>query len=354
MQISTNKLTTVLKHFLFWLVIFMYHVVIANLNYFSGGYKEILEVFLFKTLLQIILAYTTLQVLMPYFTKKKWREFLLFSLALLFLMCIGYQVFRMYYLEVTYPKSYSSFLLENPNMTLSERVFNFKDLILWSVFFLQPTFLLLIHRFYLDQQKLLKINEQKTATELSMLKNQLNPHFLFNTLNNLYSLTIKKSEKAPKIIEKLSDILDYILYRSSDKFVDLQKEIGLIDNYLLLEKIRYGNRVEISFQEKISNDVKIAPLLLLTFIENAFKHGVSQELNKANVTISIIANNKLIHFYIKNTKANEKIKENTSDVNGIGIKNVEKQLELLYDDNYNLEIENTPSFFIVDLKLKAV
>ena len=353
MTIINSKITTIAKHALFWIIIFIFDVGVLDSNYFSGGYKEIMDGYLFKTILQIILAYTILNFLMPYFTKKKWISFSLFTAAFLFITHTIYQLYRIHYLEVTYPDSYVGFLKNNPNTSVIERILDLRYFVGISMFYLQPTFFLLIHKFYMNQQKLLKVNEQKKVNELAMLKHQLNPHFLFNTLNNLYSLTISKSETAPKIIEKLSDILDYVLYRSSDKFVPLQKEIKLIEDYLLLEKIRYGNRVEINFEQKISNDVKIAPLLFLTFIENAFKHGVVQELDKATIRIIIQTNNNSINFYIKNTKPKQETSSDINSTNGIGIKNVEKQLELLYGNDYSFELLSSQHCFEVNLNLEA-
>ena len=121
---------------------------------------------------------------------------------------------------------------------------------------------------------------------------------MFNTLNNLYTLSIEKSDKVPGIIEKLSDILDYILYGSDKKFVPIQKEIELIENYLALEQIRYEDRVLISFKNSINESSKIAPLLLLTFVENAFKHGVSQELEIATLKISLSSDKDTILFHV--------------------------------------------------------
>ena len=346
-----NKNTrTILSHILFWLAIFFYHVIIANLNYFSGGYNEIFKVFIFKTAVQILLAYTVLWFFSAYFSTKKWLLF--FSVIVLLLIAyVLYHLFRIYYLEPSYPDSYTDFNKNNPNITFVERLTNVKDFVSRSVFFLQPIFLLSIHKFYVKQQKILKINEQKKSNELEMLKHQLNPHFLFNTLNNLYSFAISKSEKTPEIIAKLSDILDYVLYRTKDTYVNLKNEITLIENYLSLEKIRYGNRVAISFEKKQIEDTKIAPLLLLMFIENAFKHGVSQELNVAKVSIVIGANQESITFHIQNTKSNKEVRKETTD--GIGIKNVEKQLELLYKDKYNLKIEEDKKTYTVNLNLKT-
>jgi LytS/YehU family sensor histidine kinase len=209
----------------------------------------------------------------------------------------------MYFYEPKYVDFYSDIAKKYAKYSFSKRLFNFSVFFSKSIKFLTPTALLLMFQFYKNQQNYLKLNEQKKIAELTALKNQLNPHFLFNTLNNLYALAIKKSDQAPEVIEKLSDILDYMLYRCNSKFVPIQKEIELIENYIALEKIRYGNRVQISFKNNSTEDSKIAPLLLLTFIENAFKHGVSQELKEAFISIVISSDKNHIIFNIENSKS---------------------------------------------------
>jgi LytS/YehU family sensor histidine kinase len=213
---------------------------------------------------------------------------------------------------------------------------------------LTPTILLVIAKFYKEKQTYLQLNEQKKSTELSVLKHQLNPHFLFNTLNSLYALSINKSDEAPEVIAKLSEMLDYMLYGCNDKYVSLKKEIELIENYLALEKVRYDERVAISFNKNVEPDVRIAPLILLTFIENAFKHGVSQELKKAYIHIKISIEETFIQFDITNSIAKNRAyaKKET-----IGLTNVKKQLELLYLDNYSLDLKEETNCFNVRLKL---
>ena len=179
----------------------------------------------------------------------------------------------------------------------------------------------------------------------------MNPHFLFNNLNNLYALSVEKSDKAPEVIKKLSDILDYILYGSDQKFVPIQKEIELIENYLALEHVRYEDRVIISFKNSITENCKIAPLLLLTFIENSFKHGVSLELKTAMVKIDLSNDNENIIFKIFNTKPLSNI-EKPIEKKAIGLTNVEQQLNLLYPNTHHLNIEETEESFSVTLKLK--
>jgi LytS/YehU family sensor histidine kinase len=207
-------------------------------------------------------------------------------------------------------------------------------------------------RFYKNQQKYLKLNEQKKIAELTALRNQLNPHFLFNTLNNLYALALDKSEKTPEVIERLSDILDYILFRCKENYVPVQKEMALVENYLSLERIRYGNRVVVRFKHNVDAGIKIAPLLLLTFVENAFKHGVSQELKTAKINISLTSDNTDVLFSIHNSKPNNCIGKNPENEEPLGLKNVKHQLELLYPNSHELKIKEQEDSYEVLLRLK--
>ena len=208
-------------------------------------------------------------------------------------------------------------------------------------------------RFYKNQQKFLKLNEQKKIAELTALRNQLNPHFLFNTLNNLYALALEKSNKTPDVIERLSDILDYILYRCKENYVPVQKEIELIENYLSLEKIRYGSRVAVTFDHQIDSDVKISPLLLLlTLVENAFKHGVAQELKKAEINISMTTDEKDIFFSIYNSKASSSVGGKSENEESLGLNNVKQQLELLYPSSHDLRISDKEDCYEVTLRLE--
>ena len=258
---------------------------------------------------------------------------------------------NMYFYEPKYIQFYNDTAKEYADKSYFERLSYFSVFLNKTIKFLTPTALLLMARFYTNQQFYLKLNEQKKTAELTALRHQLNPHFLFNTLNNLYDLALKKSDQTPEVIEKLSDILDYMLYRCNDTFVSLQKEIELLENYISLEKIRYGKRVLVSFEKEIHQDIKIAPLLLLTFIENAFKHGASQELKEAFITIKISLKGNQIVFIIENSKPEHSAEKAAKDC--IGLNNVKKQLELLYADNFVLDINDERSSYKVTLKLLA-
>ncbi len=343
--------TPFLKHLLFWGIVFSFHTITAHWAFYRT-LQHTLEVYAIMTSLQVIVAYVTIYVLVPKFLDKK--KNIIFGLSLLILLILvvtGYHTARYYYLEPTYPQSYATYLQDFGHSTVWERVMTVQVTISKSVFFISPTLLLLMYKFYRDQQRLSKINEQKKTAELTALKHQLNPHFLFNTLNNLYALALKKSDQTPGVIEKLSNILDYMLYRCNDNFVSLQKEIEMIENYLMLEKIRYGKRVNISFEKEVDKEVKIGPLLLLTFIENAFKHGVTQELQEAFISIKIHLHLGQIIFNIENSKSKNGVERD--DKSSIGLNNVKKQLELLYAQNYSLWIKDELNNYSVNLKLAA-
>lgn len=340
----------VIGHILFWIGVFCYFSITSNMEFYSG-YPEIFEHAIIMVTLQVIVAYVCLYLLFPKFLLPKKYVYFFLSLFVVLAIVLGVFILVMeYYYEPKYFEPSSSTSKTYIPKVFWDPFFNPSIFIGKSVKFLTPTALLAVAQFYKNQQRLLQLNEQKRTTELAALKQQLNPHFLFNTLNNLYALAIKKSDRTPEIIAKLSEILDYMLYGCNETYVTIQKEIELIDNYILLEKIRYGKRVKIEFTKDVHEQVKIAPLLLLTFIENAFKHGVSQELKEAYIHVHIGVEESNILFQIKNSIA---IKNNESEKQRIGIHNVKKQLELLYTNEYSLVINEDTNSFSVDLNLLA-
>jgi len=342
-----------IRHTLFWISVLLYFVLTASMNIYNG-YRQVIEFNSMVVFTQIVTAYTTIYILIPRFlNKKKTVLFAFWMLILLMAMFVFYNLFKIHYYDPTYYETYSDLGKIYANEPLLKRITRSSVFLSKCIKFLTPTMLLLVVSFYKNQQKFLKLNEQKKIAELSALKNQLNPHFLFNTLNNLYSLALEKSDKTPEVIERLSDILDYMLYRCKDKFVPLKKEIELIENYLSLEKIRYGKRVTITFNNQVNDDVRIAPLLLLTFIENAFKHGVSQTLKGAKIDISLTEKKDNIVFSIYNTKPTIAIESTKPTTEALGLKNVKQQLELLYPNNFDLQIDDKNDGYSVNLILNT-
>ncbi|WP_241480003.1 sensor histidine kinase [Kordia jejudonensis] len=194
------------------------------------------------------------------------------------------------------------------------------------------------------------LKKEKTAIELKMLKAQLNPHFLFNTLNNIYSLSIINSPKTSESIGKLSEILDYVLYRCNQKYVPLAGEITLLENYISLERLRYDERLEVTFTHHVAPQTEIAPLILLSMVENAFKHGAGEDSGSPKITINLTQEEDVLTFTVFNTTA--KLPQEKSG-GAIGLENSKKQLELLYPNTHTIAIEQQENSFQVVITLKT-
>ncbi len=193
-----------------------------------------------------------------------------------------------------------------------------------------------------------EIIKKKLETELQFLKAQTNPHFLFNTLNNIYALARKKSDKTADVVMKLSKLLRFMLYESQKRTVSIADEMQVLVDYIELEKIRYNENLQVDFTTSVDNELQpIAPLILLPFVENAFKHGVSENRFGSNIRISLKLDDKLLSFVCENSKTEEMIKSETET---IGLGNIRRQLELLYP-NHSLEIKNEKTYFTVLLKI---
>ena len=216
----------------------------------------------------------------------------------------------------------------------------------------------LIKRWWLKQKQTEQLLHEKTKAELQLLKAQVHPHFLFNTLNNIYYFSLSGSPKAPEMINKLSGLLYYILNECTPSLVPLQKEINMLRDYMALEKIRYGEQMNmtIEIQEDGSPPLEgeagrglIAPLLLIPFVENSFKHGTSKMLAHPWVKLQVIIENNTLHFSVTNSRPSEA--ETQLKKGNIGLKNVKKRLELLYPGTHELNIISESESFFVSLKI---
>ncbi len=204
--------------------------------------------------------------------------------------------------------------------------------------------------FELDARKK-ELENEKLTTELQFLKAQINPHFLFNTLNNLYFLAFTQSPNTAEVVVKLSQMMRYMIYESNHEKVPLSKEIEYIQNYISLEKLRLEDNFPVSFEvQGNAEGVRITPLILITFVENAFKHGVTNNIKAAYVSVKIILADKNCIFSVENSKIPQQAK-NVKEKSGIGLQNVKRRLALSYPDNYTLEVEDKPTFYKVQLLL---
>jgi two-component system, LytTR family, sensor kinase len=206
-----------------------------------------------------------------------------------------------------------------------------------------------IYNYVKLKQSAKQLRIEKQEAELNHLKSQTNPHFLFNTLNNIYSLARDKSDLAPESILRLSKILRFMLYETSGAYIAIEQELKIITDYISLEKLRYDDSLRINFNYDIE-DMRQAlpPLLLIPLVENAFKHGVSETRNQPFVDIHLSVNKRQLSFIVKNStetfSGEGNVKEN------IGLSNLRRQLELLYTD-YNLSVQQGESVFTTILKI---
>jgi LytS/YehU family sensor histidine kinase len=209
----------------------------------------------------------------------------------------------------------------------------------------------LMKYWYVKEQRNLELQKENTESQLQLLKAQIHPHFLFNTLNNIYSYTQGNSPTASKLVMGLGDMLRYMLYECNQPMVPLEMELQMLKDYILLEKIRYGNSLDVHVDvPKESDGLLIAPLLLLPFVENCFKHGASHMIDQPWVNLYVSIEDAEMRMKLLNGKP-----VNYQPINhthGIGIGNVRKRLELLYPGKFSLDIREEEDVFIVNLRLE--
>mgnify|MGYP001214343991 CR=1 FL=1 len=222
--------------------------------------------------------------------------------------------------------------------------------VVFSLLFFTFMAVVMIRWLIIQIKFILKLKKEKTHAELMHLKSQVNPHFFFNTLNNLYGLVGQDTDKAQQLILKLSDMMRYSIYEGQNDWVTLGDEITYLENYMDLHRMRYHKTIDIRFDVDAENrSIKIMPLLFIIMVENAFKHGVEKLRKDAFVHIRLKATMKTVDFEIENNFDTEETVENQ----GIGLKNLKKRLELVYLNRHELEISpNHEGIYKIRLKLR--
>ncbi len=331
-------------HIIFWIA---YTVFIATVyGSFERDYGQRFVEVLIQLPLRIFVAYFTVYFLVMRVLLKK--KYTLFAILLIISIFVFALLQRIIYYEITFPLYYPDFL----NSPLLYWPAIFKGIINLYTVTIALLSIKFLKQWYENQNIKQQLEKEKAQAELKLLKAQIHPHFLFNTLNNLYALTLKKSDKAPEVVLKLSHLLNYILYDCNARYVPIKKEVEMLQNYIELEKIRYGKRLMINFDVEGSlTGIQIAPLILLPFVENSFKHGTSGNIEKPEIEILLHTSPDEVIFQIENTKDSEK-KQEQSYQEGIGLKNVRRRLELLHYENYELTIEEKSDKFFVLLVIK--
>ncbi len=337
-----HPLLRILQHLAFWVLSF-----ILFLQLFKTGTRPEKVDYVYTALFQLSLmpaVYINLELLLPKWGTRKRILLYILSLAVIIILFswINYRFFA----------EWSATLL--PNYFFIS-YFTFKEIVFFFTTYIIITSLLKLSKswFWVSEleKELLEKEKQKTEVELKALKAQINPHFFFNTLNNIYSMALDKNERLPDTILQLSDLMRYFLYESKDNFIPLEKELAVVNNYIALQKIRSDALLDLEMKSSGEiNGQQIAPLLLITFLENAFKHGAKGNTERAFIRISTeIEKNRFIFSVENNKGVIDEIK--TGDHGGLGLENIQRQLELLYPKKHLLTIKNRKDSFAVQLQL---
>lgn len=330
------------RHLLFWAIHVLYHV--ATWGVYEDNLQRAFVVTSLSLIGKIPFTYYLIYRLLPnYLLQKKYRSFFIRFLIGIFLMGLLNRAVSFY---VVYPIYYPDAIPYG-----YWRIKIFFEMAAINSIAAMAFAIKLLQYWYQNERSKEQLAQEKLGAELQLLKSQLHPHFLFNTLNNLYALTLEKAKTAPEVVLKLSALLNYMLYDCNVNLVSLEKEISYLKNYIQLEQIRYGNRLDLVVD--ISGDLqnkKIAPLLLIPFVENSFKHGVSQAAKAPWIKLHIWVKQQELIFQLENSLPPSEPSQ-ADYTKGIGLKNVKRRLALLYPNEHELSIQ-TEDTFSIHLKLQ--
>ncbi len=349
-----------LRHLIFWLCWLLFSAAVQLTNFKPGpialGDLVIYQLIRSITRLPsfVLFSYVTVYFLVPVFLQK--GKYIYFFIYFLVFVLIVYWL-NYFFLTPTFNLPGSIVGNQNRSMPITPFIRKF------FAFYSNVNFtgaipaccLMLAIKYYKDWYKKQKESEmlqrENKIAELQLLKAQIHPHFLFNTLNNIYSFTLTGSPQAAELVDKLSGMIDYMITEGEKSFVPLEKEIQLINDYIGLEKVRYGNRLEM--QVEIKGDYKkkmIAPLLMIPFVENCFKHGASVMRGQQWIRLYIIIKDDQLDFALSNSKPPDLT--DTNNKKGIGLANVQKRLQLIYPGKYFLKTTATSDSYAVHLQVQ--
>lgn len=337
----------IVPHLFFWVTILTAYTFLYGHR--NGAYVSVLLILIYTLPVYLGATYFTLYFLIPRFLlTRKYQTFAIYfiytSLATIFL-----EIAILIY-GVMFPVVPAGSWLQPVDPASVDIFFLLAGI--YGVVLLASA-IKLVKYAYEGQRRTKQLSREKLEAELKFLKAQIHPHFLFNTLNNLYALTLKKSDQAPEMIMKLSELLDYMIYQSNADRVSLEQEVHLLRNYLALEQIRYGERLQVSLD--IEGNVagkQIAPLLILPFVENSFKHGISKQGSNAWIRIRLEVSSPGMNITIENSQPDSPAANPAGNHHGIGLQNAQKRLELMYPGRYNLSVENRVASYRVRLELR--
>lgn len=338
------------QHLIFW-------VLVTTLTTFRFSIKD--EPFLIThafgynlcyILSEIALSYLMIYVFIPHFFLKK--RYFLFSLVLFASVYFFGFLTRWMVVQVAEEYFRTKPFVQESTMEIMTDLYQLFMRYGFSVLYVVGLFLSFYYlsAYLKERERTLQLKSEKAKAELEHLKAQLNPHFLFNTLNNIYALAVSQSQQTPNAIGKLADILDFVLYKCGPDLIPVSQELMLIQNYLDLEKLRYDDRLSVQLKQSINQDNLVPPLILLTLVENAFKHGPGESIGPSGVWMEVYADTQKTTYLVKNTVPVSKIEKSSGT---LGLKNVQKQLELLFPERHTFEVEQTPEYFTVKIEMKC-
>jgi two-component system LytT family sensor kinase len=334
-------------HAIFWCGVLLFYTYFFGFDSYNFSY--VLSFSLFLMPITIVTTYVFIYKIIPeYLIKKHYFLFVLYSIYTFIISAYLIVISVFYGLIYLSNFKYADMAPISRNL-LFVAISVYLVVIVVSAFKLLKLNLKHAEQTNKLESKIIETQLLLKEQELNYLKMQIHPHFLFNTLNTLYGFALKKSDELPEMVLKLSNLLDYLLYKVDKPFVFLLDDIDHLKDYIELEKIRFNNTLNIKLIiENISKDAKIAPMLLLPFVENSFKHGALKK-GFLNIIISISCKDKKIYFYIENTN-----KESEVSSKGIGLENIKKRLDLLYKSHYELKITKDNEIFKVELILNDI
>ena len=297
--------------------------------------------FVYFGVVNISLFYINYLIILPTFLNRK--KYLWVGLSILLLVMVTAFIkcgLAYYFYDIVIKREGSKFIMDFW-LYYSSAAF------VSCFFILLSTVLKFIQDWFLNEKVKSNLENENLIAELAFLKSQINPHFLFNSLNNIYSLAYQKSEKTPEAILKLSEIMRYMLYESNEDKVALSNEIRYLENYIELQKLRFKDNIYIKFE--INGDplgLMITPLVLISFVENAFKHGIATDIENPISIVLNLSEDKLF-FHVSNIKSSM----NKDITGGIGLQNVQRRLSLIYKDRYRLHIDDNNDIYNCELYL---
>lgn len=335
------------SHVLFWFGYLVFFT-LMDLSFHEDFQKAFLKVV--STMpVKMAATYLTLYVFIPkLLDKRRYISFVtLFFLTAVLFGYVSRAALHVYWVPIYMPDyDYQVYPLTHLGKTAG-------NMISVNIVVLAATAIKLLKRNYQNEKITDQLNKEKLDAELKFLKSQIHPHFLFNTLNNLYALTLQNSPKSSEVVLKLSNLLDYMLYECNVPLTPLRKEIKQIKNIIALERMRYSDRLMVSFTASgdISNKM-LPPLIMLPFIENAFKHGVSREIEASFISIDLNVKSEYLVLRVENSKSDDLDQGQEADyTKGIGLKNVRRRLDLIFGTQYSLQVFNEEEVFMVVLQV---